>query len=117
MEKYNLKQYAHLGDAVWELFVREYIIKIAKTQKALHLETVKYVNANFQAQIIENLILTEEESKLIKRGRNLPLTDNKKNNQQVHRLATAFEVLIGYLYINNRERLNELFEFITKEAL
>ena len=81
--------------------------------------TIKYVNAPFQANLI-NLLdenLTEDEKELIKRGRNLPLTIAKKHNPKIHRLATAFEVLIGYLYINNKDRLNTIFEIIKKKAL
>lgn len=117
MEKYNLKHYAHIGDAVWELFIREYVINVAKTQKALHNTTIKYVNANFQAEILEKLELKENEKELVKRGRNLPLSIGKKNNQATHRFATAFEVLVGYLYLNDKKRLEEIFEFIKKEAL
>lgn len=117
MENYNLKHYAHIGDAVWELFIREHTIKFANTQKGLHQLTIKYVNAEFQANVLEILELNEEEKELIKRGRNLPLSVGKKNNQQTHRLATGFEVLIGYLYLNNKARLNEIFEFIKKKAL
>lgn len=117
MKEYNLKHYAHLGDAAWELFIREYVIDIANTQKALHNLTVKYVNANFQALLLEKLELNEYEKEITKRGRNLPLSVGKKNNQNIHHFATAFEVLIGYLYINDKKRLNELFDFIKKEAL
>lgn len=117
MKEYNLKHYAHLGDAVWELFIREYVIDIVNTQKTLHNTTVKYVNAEFQANLLEKLQLSENEKELVKRGRNLHLSIGKKNNQNIHHFATAFEILIGYLYINNKERLNELFDFIKKEAL
>ncbi len=117
MEKFNLKHYAHIGDAVWELFIREVVINYANTQKKLHELTTKYVNAGFQADILEKLVLSKEEQELVKRGRNLPLSVGKKNNQHTHRLATAFEVLIGYLYLNNKERLDELFEFIKEKTL
>ncbi len=117
MSEYNLKQYAHIGDAVWELFIREKIVKFSPNLKLLHQNTVKFVRAEFQSQVLTLLALTDEERELIKRGRNLPLTINKKNNQSTHRYATAFEVLIGYLYLNNKERLCEIFEFIEKNAL
>ena len=119
MKEYNLKHYAHIGDAVYELFIREYSIELVNTQKALHMATIKYVNAEFQAKALEILepYLSEEEKELEKRGRNLPLTANKKNNQQIHRLATAFEVLIGYFYLNDKKRLSQIFEIIKEKAL
>ena len=117
MEEYNLKHFAHIGDAVWELFIREQVIKLANTQKKLHEFTVKYVNAEFQAKILNILELNEDEAELVKRGRNLPLSVGKKNNQQIHRLATAFEVLIGHHYLEDKPRLNQLFEFIKEKAI
>lgn len=119
MKEYNLKHYAHIGDAVFELFIREFVINLANTQKAIHQNTIKYVNANFQSSLLNLLeeYLTEEEKEITKRGRNLPLTAQKKNNQNIHRHATAFEVLIGFLYLNNKERLNEIFEIIKTNAL
>lgn len=119
MKEYNLKHFAHIGDAVWELFIREIIIERFNTQKGLHQNTIKYVNANFQSFALETILpdLTEEEKETVKRGRNLPLTAQKKNNQNIHRLATAFEVLIGSLYLTNKPRLNEIFEIMREKAL
>ena len=117
MENYNLKHFAHIGDAVWELFIREHIIKLANTQKKLHELTVKYVNAEFQARTLNLLELNDKEKELVKRGRNLPLSIGKKNNQQIHHLATAFEVLIGHHYLEDKTRLNQLFEIIKEKAL
>ncbi len=114
--EYNLKQYAHIGDAVWELFVRELVIKTAQSQKAMHEATVKYVNANFQAHVIEIIdeFLNDEEKDISRRGRNLPITINKRCNPQIHRGATSLEVLVGYWYLNNKKRLNEFYEIIKK---
>lgn len=119
MTEYNLKHYAHIGDAVWELFIREYVIQKFNVQKAIHNNTVKYVNADFQSSLIEILepLLTEDEKELLKRGRNLSLTISKKHNPQTHRYATAFEVLIGYFYLNDKARLNRIFEIIKEKAL
>ena len=119
MKEYNLKHYAHIGDAVFELFVREIVINSVNTQKAIHQMTIKYVNANYQSELLNYLeeFLTEDEKELTRRGRNLPLTANKKNNQTTHRQATALEVLIGFLYLNDKKRLEELFEIINKKGL
>ena len=119
MRNYEPKHYAHIGDAVWELFIREFIITFSNSGKELHDNTVKYVNADFQSSLIKLLMpyLSEEEKELLKRGRNLSLTVNKKHNQHTHRLATAFETIIGYLYLNDKTRLNSLFEIIKSDAL
>ncbi len=119
MKEYNLKHYAHIGDAVWEIFIRLYSIEKSNTQKGLHELTVSYVNADFQAKIHD--LITDElkssEKEILKRGQNLPLSVNKKNKQSIHRHATALEVLVGFLYLNDKKRLNELFEIIKSKAL
>ena len=116
MPQYNLKHYAHIGDAVFELFIRENVILYTVKQNTMHKLTTKFVNASSQAEILSKIedFFTPEELEIIRMGHNLPITSNKRNNQKIHRIATSFEVIIGYLYLNDRERLNELFEIIKK---
>lgn len=111
---YNLKHYAYIGDCVWELFIREIIITKTQKQDLMHKMSTKFVNAQAQADILENIIdkLSEEELEIQKRGRNLKMTINKKSNPKIHSLATSFEVLIGYWYLNDKKRLNEILEKI-----
>ena len=70
-----LRNYAHLGDAVWEIFVREYVIFKTSNSKILHKMTTDRVNASFQAEMLHFISedLTEEEHELARRGRNLPI--------------------------------------------
>lgn len=116
---YTLKHYAHLGDAVWELFTRELVIASAHSQKQMHELTVANVRAEFQAELLEKLdqFLKEDEIELVRRGRNLPTTISKKSNQKIHRAATAFEVLVGYLYVNDKGRLEGLYEHIKQDII
>ena len=112
--EYNLKHYAYIGDCVWELFIRELVIKKTQRQDIMHKLSTKYVCASFQANILDKISdnLNGDELEIQKRGRNLKITINKRNNPQLHALATSFEVLIGYLYLNNKQRLSEIFEII-----
>ena len=116
MEKLNLRSYAHLGDCVYELFIREKTIFMTPNVRELHKKTIFYVNAQFQSELLEYLkqYLTEEENDLIRRARNVPVSVGRRNNQQIHHLATAFEVLIGFLYLENKPRLQEIFSLIEK---
>ena len=116
---YNLKHYAYIGDCVFELFIREFVIKKTQKQETMHKLSTKFVNAQAQADILEKIIdkLTEKELDLQKRGRNLKISINKKNNPQIHSLATSFEVLIGFWYLNDKKRLNEILEIIEKLIL
>ena len=56
--------------------------------------------------------LTEEEQELARRGRNLSIPVGRRSIQADYRQATAFEVLIGYWHLNDKERLKEIFEII-----
>lgn len=111
---YNLKHYAYIGDCVFELFIREIVITKTQKQDLMHKMSTNFVNAQAQADILENIFehLTEEELEIQKRGRNLKISINKKSNPKIHALATSFEVLIGYWYLNNKTRLDEIFEII-----
>jgi len=112
--KYNLKHFAYIGDAVWELFVRKLVINKTVHQETMHKLSTKYVCATAQAKIMDEIsgLLTEEEAEIQKRGRNLKITINKRNNPAVHALATSFEVLIGYWYLTDSKRLDEILKII-----
>ena len=112
--EYNLKHFAYIGDCVWELFVREMVIQKTQSQSKMHQLSTSLVCASAQAKILNFILdfLKSDELEIQKRGRNLKITINKKNNPQIHALATSFEVIVGYLYLNNKKRLEELFNFI-----
>ncbi len=80
----------------------------------MHNLSTKYVCANAQADILNLIIdkLSPDEQDIQKRARNLKITINKRNNPKIHSLATSFEALLGYLYLNKKERLHEFFEMI-----
>ena len=108
----TLRNYAHIGDAVWEVYVREYTIYKTQNAKNLHKITTDRVNAEFQKNMLEIISgeLTEDEQELVRRGRNLPIPVGRKNIQATYRQATAFEVLIGYWYIHNPDRLEYFYK-------
>ena len=110
-EEFALKNYAHIGDAVWEVFVRDYVIRKTSNSKQLHKMTTDRVNASFQMNMLEIVTpkLTEYEQELVRRARNLPIPIGRRSIQHDYRLATAFEVLIGYWYLNDKERLEYFY--------
>ena len=103
----KLRNYAYIGDAVWELFVREHTISKTQNSNDLHKMTTERVKASFQAWILQDIEseLTEEELDLMRRGRNLSVPIARRSNQTEYRQATAFEVLIGWWHMHNKERL------------
>ena len=122
MRLYSPQALAFLGDAVYELLVRERIVlKANRPVSELHLQAVEQVRASYQSQayaVIEPL-LTEEEAAALKRGRNLNSVKPPKNgNVRDYRRATGLESLFGYLYVQGRlERINELFLAIERLCL
>lgn len=108
----NPLQLALIGDAVYELFIRNYILanNIELTAHKMHVKAIGYVKAKSQSTIMHCLEeeLTEEESYIFKRGRNTKSATVPRNaDVRDYRMATGFEALIGYLHlIGNYERLN-----------
>ena len=109
---------AFLGDAVYSLLVRNMLsLSANKPARKLHKESIQYVNAAFQAQMIRELlpVLTEDETSVFKRGRNAHSSHSPKNQSDAdYRYATGLEALYGYLYLcGNTERIKEIFELST----
>ncbi len=110
IQELNIKNYAHIGDAVYEVFIRERTIMLTSSLKRLHTLTVHFVNAKFQTELLEKLMpsLTEEEKELARRARNIPTSSARRIDRALHSSATSLEVVLGYNYIHNKERYNEL---------
>lgn len=108
--------WAYIGDCVYELYIRTNLVnKTNLKPHNLHVEAIKYVKAKAQAELLEKLMddLTEEEQDIVRRTRN---TQNhhlpKNSNVTEYMYATAFEGLIGYLYLTKQEK--RLKEILTK---
>ena len=107
--------WAYVGDAVYELHVRTHLVKTTKLKPhRLHIETIKFVKAKAQADILEKLqsSLTDEELEIVRRGRNTENHHIPKNAEiRDYQYATALEGLIGYLYLNGQqERMKEILK-------
>lgn len=107
--------WAYIGDCVYELFIRMNLVNKTKLDPhRLHIETIKYVKAKAQAETLQKIYedLTQEEKQIVRRGRNAQAHHLPKNAQLIdYKYATAFEALIGYLYLTKQdERLKEIFE-------
>lgn len=100
---------AFVGDAVYEIMVRERLVCLAnRPNKELHQLAVKQVRAEAQAAALDKIfpLLTEQEASIYRRGRN---AHTARSGGDYHK-ATGFEALFGYLYLSGQtERLQELF--------
>lgn len=105
--------WAYVGDSVYELFIRTHLVETTKLKPhKLHIETIKYVKAKAQADILERLqeVLTDKEKEIVRRARNAENHHLPKNADPADYMhATAFEGLIGYLYLSEqKKRLEEI---------
>lgn len=108
--------WAYIGDCVYELYVRTKLVdKTNLKPHYLHMEAIKKVKAKSQAETLNKIydLLTEEEKDVVRRGRNAENHHLPKNaNVQEYMYSTAFESLIGYLYLTKQEkRLKEILDF------
>ena len=108
--------WAYVGDSIYELLIRTHLVNKTKLKPhSLHIEAIKYVKAGAQCKALENIMdkLTDEEKDIVRRGRNAQNHHLPKNsNVQEYMYSTAFEALIGYLYLTKQyERIKELIGY------
>ena len=111
--------WAYVGDAVYELYVRTNLVNKTKLKPhKLHIESIKYVKAKAQADILKEIMdkLTDDEKEIVRRARNAENHHLPKNAEpEDYMYSTAFEGLIGYLYLCKKdERLKEILEMSVK---
>ncbi|MBD2178092.1 Mini-ribonuclease 3 [Pseudanabaena sp. FACHB-1998] len=100
---------AYIGDAVYEMQMRLHYLLPPRTAKQYHQLVVSQVRAEQQANLLEKLDLTDFESDLVRRGRNAAGSISRKVDPHIYQKATGFEALIGYLYLADRDRLDQIF--------
>ncbi len=111
---------AYIGDAIYEVFVREYLLDKGLTKPTMLQNATKFVSAKAQAKIISAMdevdFLTEYELTYFKRGRNAHSKTTAKNTDVVtYRISTGFEAVVGILHLTQqKERLQEFWDFSLK---
>ncbi len=118
---YNGLTLAYIGDAVFELYIREFVISMGNTKvNKIHKLTTNYTagvnQAKFMHYFLNNNLLSDYEISLYKRGRNSHISTTRRNmDMSTYLEATGFEALIGGLYVdNNISRLEEIISIIKK---
>lgn len=111
----NALSLAYLGDSVFTLMVREYLIKAYNIKpNGLNKKANAVVCAKTQAEIMKEIkqYLTEDELDVVMRARNSHTNNKAKNSTlEEYSLATQFEALVGYWFLDKQEdKLNEMFE-------
>ncbi len=114
----NVQVLALLGDAVLSLYIREKLLNLGiNNPDLLQKKSITYVSAKSEVKIlnylIDNNLLKETEIDIVKRGRNNKKNSHPKNTDIItYKLSTGFEALLGELYLNDKERLQEILNLI-----
>lgn len=106
---------AYLGDAVYELHVRKALLTEEIPVEQLHRAKVAKVKASAQAAALRELMpsLSAAEADVVRRARNLKTAIPRNVTVSDYRYATAFEALIGFLYLNEQhERLETILQAV-----
>ena len=123
MEKYEELSplaLAFMGDAVHTTFVRKYVLEgQANKMQNYHTKASKFCNAKWQMNVLEKLLpnLAESELDSIRKARNCHSKHTAKNfDEETYKKATAFEALIGFLFLSGqKERLKEILKISIEE--
>ena len=109
---------AYLGDSVYELYIREHLLSKGICHvNDLQKEATNFVSAKNQTKylnmLMDNNVLNEEELNIVTRARNQHSNHKPKNTDIItYKYATGFEALVGYLYINDKDRLDSIMNYI-----
>ena len=105
---------AYVGDAVFELWVRSQLLLPARKIHDFHLEVVSQVKAEAQALLAQKMtpVLSEDEQEIFRRARNSASGKPKRVPLQIYQQATGFEAVLGYLYLTNQSRLEEILDMM-----
>ncbi len=105
---------AYLGDAVFELVVRQRCLFPPQRIHQYHQQVVSQVKAEAQASYVQGWIshLTEAELDIFRQGRNAAVGKPKRVTMATYQQATGFESLIGYLYLTDLQRLDYLLSLL-----
>lgn len=103
---------AYLGDAVYELWVRTRAIQQVQSNQseAFHEFGIRHANAQYQGDLLTRWEphLSAGEADIVRRARNVSVSRGRRSDHNAHRVASAFEALVGYLYLTDRDRLAAL---------
>lgn len=115
---------AFLGDAIYAVYIRTYLLRDKPRLKPeeLHSQANLWVSARAQSRALLHLrkesLLTGAEWDIAKRARNKSSATRAKNASiKEYRNASGIEALIGYLDLTgNHERIETLMQEIIKEG-
>jgi ribonuclease-3 family protein len=106
---------AYVGDAVFELYIRTWLLQKGGKPNRLHQNAVKLVKAEAMAQYYHALepLLQDKELEVLRRGRNAKSRHPRNADIQAYHMSTGFEALLGYLFLSHQEeRIAQLLKYL-----
>lgn len=121
VNQYSPLVLAYIGDTVYEIYIRTLLVCRGNISvNKLHRQSVQFVRAKAQADTIHRIMenLSGEEKDIVRRGRNARSGTIPKNADiGEYKYATAFECLLGFLYLKkDYNRLVEILEMAVGKA-
>lgn len=110
---------AYLGDTIYDLYVRERLVRMGGRVQKMHRTATALVCARAQSEAMLRIqdSLSEEEADVARRARNAHQNPPRNANPAEYHRATALEALIGYLYLSGRrERMEELLKLAVPDG-
>ena len=111
---------AYIGDALYDLYVREHLIARGGRVRSLHRQAISLVCAHAQAEALSRVegMLTEAEAGVVRRARNTKQSPPRNADPGEYHRATALEAVVGYLYVTGqRDRMNAILAAALPEAV
>ena len=113
--------FAYIGDSVYDLIIKSILVGRGNIPvNNLHKKASSLVKAEAQVRMYNAIkdIFVDEESGIFRRGRNAKSYTTAKNASKIdYRIATGYEALIGYLYMEEKiDRIYELVKIGLKEV-
>ena len=110
-----------IGDAVYTLNVRKYFVESGfQASNKLQYLCNKCNSAKGQRKAFEFLkeinFFNNEELNAYKRGRNNIRHIPKSSDLLTYQIASGLEAIVGYLYLTDKKRLDNLFKILFKEV-
>lgn len=114
---YNAASLAYLGDCIYELYVRCHFLTPPQSIDRYNTLVMGLVCCEAQDVFLKTLLkddfLSEEERDIVRWGKNVQ-TNHKRATKRagtaVYCRASSLETLIGYLYLTNPGRLQEVMK-------
>ena len=122
IKEVSSNSFSFIGDAVYTLAVRKhFVLNKYQASKSLQKMCNQFNSAKGQTEVFnrlaQNNFFSEEELEVFKRGRNHISHIPKNGDKYTYETASGLEAIVGYLYLTNEKRLNQLLDEVFKEDL